>query len=83
MLGIYFPVAWNLELTTGISGLGIWNDSNYLNEIKSDDYYWEIYSGISGILGLLNINVAYNKLRDTVVRFGFSSFLELYFKEII
>lgn len=74
MLGIYFPVAWNLELTTGISGLGIWNDSNYLNEIKSDDYYWEIYSGISGILGLLNINVAYNKLRDTVVRFGFSKF---------
>lgn len=74
MLGIYFPVAWNIELTTGINGLGIWNDSNFFENKYSDEYYWEVYGGISGILGFLNINVAYNKLHNTVVRFGFSKF---------
>ncbi|MCF6270705.1 MAG: DUF5686 and carboxypeptidase regulatory-like domain-containing protein [Melioribacteraceae bacterium] len=75
MLGIYFPVAWNLELTTGVSGLGIWNNSNNLKKISSDGYYWEIYGGIAGILGFLNINVAYNKFGNTVVRFELSKFL--------
>ena len=74
MLGIYFPIAWNLELTTGVNGLKIWNDSGYLKEINSNDYYWEVYGGISGILGVININVAYNRLKDTAVRFGFSRF---------
>jgi len=74
MLGIYFPVAWNIELTTGVSGLGIWNNSKYLQDKYSDEYYWEVYGGISGILGFFNINVTYNKFRNTVVRFGFSKF---------
>jgi hypothetical protein len=74
MLGIYFPVAWNLELTTGINGLGIWNDSNYEFNKNKDNYYWEVYGGISGILGIANINIAYNKYKNTVVRLGFSKF---------
>jgi len=74
MLGIYFPVAWNLELTTGVSGLKIWNDRDYLKSINSNDYYWEVYGGISGILGVINVNVVYNKFKSTVVRFGFSKF---------
>ena len=74
MLGIYFPVAWNLELTTGINGLRIWNDSNFIKDIQSNDYYWEVYGGLSGILGIININIAYNKYKDTVLRFGFSKF---------
>ena len=74
MLGIYFPIAWNLELSTGVNGLRIWNNSNYLANVNSNDYYWEVYGGISGILGIININVAYNKYKNTVVRFGFSKF---------
>ena len=72
MLGIYFPVAWNLEFTTGINGLGIWNDSNFLINRNTDKYYWEVYAGISGILGIINVNAAYNSFKNTVVRFGFS-----------
>ena len=72
MLGIYFPVAWNLELTTGINGLQIWNNSKYFNNRFEDKFYWEVYGGISGILGLFNLNVAYNKYKNSVVRFGFS-----------
>ncbi len=75
MLGIYFPVAWNLELTTGVSGLAIWNNSNQLSDINSNDYYWEVYGGIAGIFGFLNVNVAYNRFNNTVVRLGFSMFL--------
>jgi len=74
MLGIYFPIAWNLELTTGVNGLKTWNNSDYLTNINSNDYYWEVYGGISGILGILNINLAYNKFKNTVVRLGFSKF---------
>ena len=72
MLGIYFPIAWNLELSTGISGLAIWNNSDFLSDQFKDEYYWEVYGGFSGILGLINVNVAYNRYRDITVRFGFS-----------
>ncbi|MEE9431149.1 MAG: DUF5686 family protein [Melioribacteraceae bacterium] len=71
MLGIYFPVAWNLELVTGVSGLGIWKKENILLKNNFSNY-WEFYGGITGILGVVNINVSYNKIKDTVVRFGFS-----------
>ncbi len=74
MLGIYFPVAWNIELTTGVNGLRIWNNSGYLSNINSNKYYWEIYGGISGILGIININAAYNSFKNVVVRFEFSKF---------
>ena len=74
MLGIYFPVSWNIELTTGVNGLRIWNNSGYLSNITSNKYYWEIYGGISGILGIININAAYNSFKNVVVRFEFSKF---------
>ena len=72
MIGIYFPVAWNLELTTGVSGLNVWNNSDYFSDKYNSQFYWEIYGGFSGILGLININAAYNKFKETSFRFGFS-----------
>ena len=62
-------------MTTGVSGLGIWNNSNYLKNISSNCFYWEVYGGIAGILGFINVNIAYTKYKDTVVRFEISKFL--------
>ncbi|MBK7104942.1 MAG: carboxypeptidase-like regulatory domain-containing protein [Ignavibacteriae bacterium] len=68
MLGIYFPVAWNFEFVNGVSALNLWNKN-------TNKFYWEIYAGISGILGVLNFNIAYNKYNETVFRLGLSKFL--------
>jgi len=69
MLGIYFPVSWNIELTTGLSFLQIWNSN------KISNFYWEAYGGISGILGFLSANVVYNKYKKVYLRIGVSKFI--------
>ncbi len=73
MLGIYFPVAWNLELTTGANFLALHTNTITHNSNKNI-FYWEVYGGISGILGIINVNVAYSKYKNTVIRLGFSKF---------
>ena len=73
MLGIYFPVAWNIELTTGANFLALHNKIENFNPDKNT-FYWEVYAGISGILGIINVNVVYNKYKRTVVRLGLSKF---------
>ncbi|MCB9259167.1 MAG: carboxypeptidase-like regulatory domain-containing protein [Ignavibacteriales bacterium] len=75
MLGIYFPVEWNIELTTGVSLLNLWNGKKLIDLQKSKEFYWESYAGISGIFGLLSINVVYNKFDDVVVRLGLTKVL--------
>lgn len=75
MLGIYFPVEWNLEFTVGASILSIWNDKILLEVQKRSQFYWETYAGISGILGLINVNAAYSKLDYIVIRTGISVLL--------
>lgn len=73
MLGIYFPVAWNIELTTGVNFLAMHTTNSPYNT-NQDVFYWEIYGGISGILGIINVNVAYGKYKNTVVRLSLSKF---------
>ncbi len=50
--GINFISDMHIDLITGVSGLRIWNNSDYLTEYSMEKPYWEVYVGISRILAL-------------------------------
>lgn len=71
-LGLNFLRNMNINLITGGSMLRMWNESVYKISPQSDDIYWELYGGISGIFGFIRADVAYTSTRRTVARFGAS-----------
>jgi hypothetical protein len=62
-LGIKFISDLYLDFITGASILKTWNNSDYMPNTAMDKPYWEIYSGISRILGIFKVDVSYNSLR--------------------
>ena len=50
----------HIYLITGLAGLKIWNNTNYLPDLTlENDLYWAIYLGISWVLALLRIDLSY------------------------
>ena len=66
-LGLNFISDLYLDFITGVSILKTWNKSDYLPEAAMNKPYWEIYTGISKILGALKIDLSYNSLKNISV----------------
>ncbi len=62
-LGLDFLTNLELDIITGVSGVRIWNDAKYLNELSQRKPYWEAYFGISRILAILRLDFSYNSLK--------------------
>ena len=66
-LGLNFLTNLDLDIITGAAALRIFNDSNYLPQLTQKEAYWEIYSGISRILGVINLEISYNSFNKYTV----------------
>jgi hypothetical protein len=63
-LGIDFISDLHIDFITGVSGLKIWNDSDYLSDLTmQDDNYWEIYIGLSRIFAFSRIDLSYSSFK--------------------
>ena len=62
-LGLDFLTNSELDIVTGLSGMRIWNDTKYLNDLTQRKPYWEAYIGISRILAILRLDFSYNSLK--------------------
>ncbi|MGE5458558.1 MAG: DUF5686 family protein [Methanococcaceae archaeon] len=69
-LGLKSLKEMNLSLLTGTSFLKMWGRTNIENTASPASYYWEAYTGISGIFGLLRLDFVYSSERKTALRFG-------------
>jgi len=68
-LGLDFISDLHLDIITGVSGLKIWNNSDYLPQQKMDDpNYWEAYVSISRIFAFARIDFAYTSLDQFHIR---------------
>lgn len=59
-VGLDFISDLHLDLITGVSGLRIWNKSEYLVGNNMDKPYWEAYLGISRIFAMFRVDTFYN-----------------------
>ncbi len=66
-LGLKFISDLYLDFITGASVLKTWNKSSYKISDSMNRPYWEIYTGISRILGLFRVDVCYNSLKKVSV----------------
>ena len=62
-LGLDFLTNLELDIITGVSGVRIWNDTKYLNELTQRKPYGEAYIAISRILAILRLDFSYNSLK--------------------
>jgi hypothetical protein len=67
-VGLDFITDLHIDLITGISGLRMWNNSEYLKEYSMDDPYWEAYLGISRIFAFLRLDFAYTSQNKFAAR---------------
>ena len=58
----------HLDIITGVSGLKMWNNSEYLHTNNLKDPYWEAYIGISRIFAFLRVDTYYNSNNQFGVR---------------
>jgi len=66
-LGLNFIADLYLDFITGASILKTWNKSDYLPVAAMNKPYWEVYAGLSKILGVFRIDVNYNSLKNITV----------------
>ena len=66
-LGLDFISDLYLDFVMGINILKTWNESSYLPGTGMNKPYWEIYAGLSKILGVLKVDVNYNSLKNISV----------------
>ena len=66
-LGLDFISNLYLDFITGGGMLKTWNRSGYLIGSSMNKPYWEMYAGISRILGVFRIDVSYNAFKDISV----------------
>ncbi|MCG6913930.1 DUF5686 and carboxypeptidase regulatory-like domain-containing protein [bacterium BMS3Abin03] len=66
-LGLDFISDLYLDFITGINIVKTWNKSDYLPNAAMDKPYWEIYAGLSKILGVIKVDVNYNSLKNISV----------------
>ena len=66
-LGADFLANSDLDIITGAAALRIFNDSNYLPQLTQRDLYWEVYTCVSRILGLINLQLSYNSFKNYTV----------------
>lgn len=59
-LGLDFITDLHLDFITGVSGLKMWNKSDYKLGDNLDDPYWEAYLGISRIFAMFRVDAFYN-----------------------
>ncbi len=62
-LGLNFISDLYLDFITGISVLKTWNKSGYMTGSPMDGPYWEVYGGLSRILGAFRVDVNYNSFK--------------------
>jgi hypothetical protein len=67
-VGLDFITDLHIDLITGISGLRMWNNSEYLKEYSMDYPYWEAYLGISRIFAFLRLDFAYTSQNKFAAR---------------
>jgi hypothetical protein len=67
-IGLDFITDLHIDLITGVSGLRMWNKSEYLKENSMDDPYWEVYLGISRIFAFLRLDFAYTSQENFAIR---------------
>ncbi len=63
-LGLDFLTNSDLDIVTGGSVLRIWNDSKYFSELTQQKPYWEVYAGISRILGVIKLDFYYSSFKS-------------------
>ena len=64
-IGLDFLSDLHLDIITGISGLKVWNQSDYLTEFNMNgSNYWEAYLSISRIFAFARIDFAYTSLEQ-------------------
>ena len=62
-IGLDFMSDLHIDILTGASGMKLWNDSNYFNELKmTENLYWEIYLGIYRIFAVSIIDFSYSSI---------------------
>ena len=66
-LGLDFIADLYLDFITGVSILKTWNNSDYMPASVMKKPYWEIYAGLSKILGVFRVDVNYNSLKNISV----------------
>ena len=69
-LGLNFLTNSDLDLITGAAVLRIYNDSGYMPMLTQKKPYWEVYAGISRIMGLIKLECGYNSLNRVTVTFA-------------
>ena len=68
-IGINFISDLHLDIITGVSGLKLWNNSEYFSDLKMEDpNYWETYISISRIFAFGRVDFAYNSLDKFHIR---------------
>ena len=68
-LGLDFISDLHLDIITGVSGLKIWNKSDYLiNQKMNDPNYWEAYLSVSRIFAFARVDFAYTSLNQFYIR---------------
>jgi hypothetical protein len=73
-VGLDFITDLHIDLITGVSGLRMWNKSEYLNEYSMAKPYWEVYLGISRIFAFIRLDFAYSSLDKFAVRAAIAVF---------
>ena len=63
-LGLDFISDLFLDAITGVSVAKTWNESQYSIAPQQQKPYWEVYAGISRILGLFRVDVSYNSFKN-------------------
>jgi hypothetical protein len=66
-LGLKFISDLYLDFITGASVLKTWDKSKFLIGDSMSQPYWEIYTGISRILGVFRVDVSYNSFKKVSV----------------
>ena len=67
-IGLDFISDLHIDIITGMSGLKIWNGSEYFTDkSSSDNEYWEAYISISRIFAFSRIDFSYSSLKKFTV----------------
>jgi len=68
-IGLDFISDLHLDIITGVSGLKIWNNSDYLTQHNMiDPNYWEAYMSISRIFAFARVDFAHTSFKQFHVR---------------
>ncbi|MGE5496870.1 MAG: DUF5686 family protein [Syntrophothermus sp.] len=71
-IGLKYLSELNYGITTGASALKMWNTSDISYGRSGGPVYWEVYSGVTGIIGIIKVEAVYTSTRLFLVRGGFT-----------